>query len=315
MAKRDYYEILGVPRTATKDQIRTSYRKLARKYHPDVNKDVGATGKFKEATEAYEVLSDPQKRKTYDQFGHAGPGAGAPGGGGWGGARPGGAAGRGGQVDFEDLFGRGGDSPFMGMGLDDIMDALGAGRRRKPARRQGEDVEYEVALDFLQAVRGMTATLRVQREQSPETLEVKIPAGVKDGARIRLRGQGQPGRGEPGDLYIKVKVRPHAYFRREGDDIYIEVPVSVSEACLGARVDVPTIDGMTTVTIPPCTSSAKRLRLRGKGAPCGSGGERGDQYIEVRIVLPETLSPKAQELMKEFARVQDYDGRKDAPWR
>ncbi|MCY2931897.1 MAG: J domain-containing protein, partial [Planctomycetota bacterium] len=144
--------------------------------------------------------------------------------------------------------------------------------------------------------------------------EVKIPPGVNDGARIRLRGQGQPGRGEPGDLYIKVNVRPHAYFRREGDDIFIEVPIGVSEACLGARVDVPTIDGNTTVTIPPCTSSAKRLRLRGKGV-ARAGGERGDQYIEVRIVAPESLSPKAQELMKEFAQQQPYDPRKDAPWR
>ncbi|MCY2931979.1 MAG: DnaJ domain-containing protein, partial [Planctomycetota bacterium] len=172
MAKRDYYEILGVPRTATKDQIRSSYRKLARKYHPDANKEAGATAKFKEATEAYEILSDPAKRKTYDQFGHAGPGgAGGPGPGGWPGAGGRGAPGRGGQVNFEDLFGQGGDSPFMGMGLEDIMEALGAGRRRKPAKRQGEDLEYEIALDLLQAVRGMTATLRIQREQAPETLE------------------------------------------------------------------------------------------------------------------------------------------------
>ncbi|MEI7835578.1 MAG: J domain-containing protein [Planctomycetota bacterium] len=315
MTKRDYYEVLGVPRTATKEQIRSAYRKLARKYHPDASKEAGATGKFKEATQAYEVLSDPQKRKTYDQFGHAGPGgAGGPGApGGWPGGGPGGA-GRGGRVNIEDIFGRGADSPFMGMGLDDIMDALGGGRRRKPAKRQGEDVEYEIALDFLQAIRGMTATLRIQREESPETLEVKIPPGVKDGARIRLRGQGQPGRGEPGDLYIKVSVRPHEYFRREGDDIYIDVPISVSEACLGARVDVPTIDGMTTVTIPPCMSSSRRLRLRGKGVAAGDG-QRGDQYIEVRIVLPAALSPKAQELMEELSRAAPYDARKDSPWR
>ena len=309
MTKRDYYEVLGVSRTATKDQIRSAYRKLARKYHPDANKDPGATGKFKEATESYEVLSDPTKRKTYDQFGHAAPGGAA--GAGWPGGRGGG---RGTQVNVEDLFGRGGDSPFMGMGLEDIMEALGAGRRRKPAKRQGEDLEYEITLDFLQAVRGMTATLRIQREPSPETLEVKIPAGVSDGGRIRLRGKGQPGRGEPGDLYIKVHVRPHAYFRREGDDIYVEVPIGVSEACLGARVDVPTVDGMTTVTIPPCTSSARRLRLRGKGVGHGHG-ERGDQYIDLRIVVPETLSPKAQELMKELAQAEPFDPRKDAPWR
>lgn len=313
MTKRDYYEVLGVPRSATKDQIRSSYRKLARKYHPDANKDPGATSKFKEATEAYEVLSDPAKRKTYDQFGHAGPGgAVGPGpGAGWPGGRGGG---RGTQVNIEDIFGRGGDSPFMGMGLDDIMEALGAGRRRKPAKRQGEDLEYEIALDFLQAVRGTTATLRIQREPSPETLEVKIPAGVQDGGRIRLRGKGQPGRGEPGDLYIKVNVRAHAYFRREGDDIHIDVPISVTEACLGARVDVPTIDGMTTVTIPAGTSSARRLRLRGKGVGRGDG-ERGDQYIDLRIVVPESLSPKAQELMKELALVEGFDPRKGVPWR
>jgi curved DNA-binding protein len=316
MAPRDYYEVLGVARGATKEQIKSAYRKLARKFHPDVNKAPGAIEKFREATQAYEVLSDDAKRQAYDQFGHAGAGRPARAGGpARAGATPWAHAGQGGRIRFEDLFGGAGDSPFMGMGLDDILEALGAGgRRRRASRRRGQDIEYELSLDFLQAVRGTAATLRIQRPQGRETLEMKIPAGVRDGGRIRLRGQGQPGRGEAGDLYIKVNVRPHPYFRREDNDIHIDVPISVSEACLGAKIDVPTIDGMTTVTVPPGTSSARRLRLRGKGTPAPDG-TRGDQYITVRIVVPQTLCPRAQELMRELATIEALDPRKDAPWK
>jgi len=320
MPKRDYYEVLGVRRDATDAQIKSAYRKLARKYHPDVNKAPDAANKFKEATGAYEVLSDPQKRSAYDRFGHVGPraGVGAPGGGRaytW--STVGGDAGRF-AVDLEDMFG--GGSGFEGMSLNDILQALGGGRmgrrtRREQARAPGGDLEYDLTIDFLQAVRGTTATVRIDRGDRSETINVKIPPGVHEGSRIRVRGQGGEGPGGSGDLYIITRVREHSYFRREGDDIYVDLPVSVTEACLGAKVDVPTIDGMTTVTIPPGTSSARKLRLRGRGV--GGVGEkaRGDQYVVIRIVPPAQVSPRGAELLREFDRVEKPNPRSNVPWR
>lgn len=317
MAKRDYYDVLGVGRKATDDEIKSAYRRTARKYHPDVNKAADATERFKEATEAYEVLSDPPKRKAYNRFGHAGvQGAAA---GGW----PGGGV----KMDFQDIFNaarQGGTSGFMGMGLQEILNALGGRfggrkRRKKPAA-PGEDLQHETTISFLQAVRGTTATVRLRAEGEKgnarrETLEVKIPAGVRDGAKIRVRGKGRAGPGEPGDLYILVHIREHPYFRREGDDIYVEVPISITEAALGAKVDVPTLDGMTTVTIPPGTGSSRRLRLRGKGVERRGSATRGDQYVEIRIVPPEDLSPRGAELLEQFQKIEKHDPRGDVPWK
>jgi DnaJ-class molecular chaperone len=317
MAKRDYYDVLGVKRGANESEIRSAYRKLARKYHPDVNKAPDAAEKFKEATEAYEVLSDPQKRKMYDQYGHAAP------------AAAGGPRGRtytwtstgsprGGAPGFEDIFG-GFTHGFMGMSLEEILEKLGGGgarggRRRRPAARGG-DVEYNLTLDFMAAVHGTTATVRVQPAGEPaETISVKIPPGVGEGSKVRIRGKGQAGPAGRGDLYIITHVRPHAYFRREGDDIYVDVPVSLTEAALGGKVDVPTIDGMTTVTIPPGTASSRRLRLRGKGVG-RSGGARGDEYVVLRLVPPPKTSAKGAELLRQFAEAEPFDPRKDVPWK
>jgi len=326
MAKRDYYEVLGVSRDASADQIRTAYRKLARKYHPDVNKAANAADKFKEATAAYEALSDPQKRKMYDQFGHAGPGPFGPGAGGgrggpgrtytWtGGGAPGGFEG------FEDLFGQGGQG-FAGMSLEDIMEALGGGGRmggrrrgRAAPRAPGADLTYDLPVDFLQAVGGTTATIRLQQEGGEsETLNVKIPPGVKEGSKIRVRGKGAPAPGGSGDLYIVVHVREHPYFRREEDDIHVDLPVSIAEACLGGKVDVPTIDGMMTVTIPPGTASHRKLRLKGKGAQGPGRTQRGDQYVVIRIVPPEHLSARGQELLRQLQQSDPYDPRAKVPW-
>jgi len=317
MAKRDYYDVLGVSRDASEKEIKAAYRKLARKHHPDVSKDKDAPEKFREATEAYDVLSDAQKRKLYDQYGHAGPRASA--------AGPG-VQGGGAHFDFSEIFGGGagrGGSGFMGMGLDEILDALrgggGRGRRtRRPQPVRGPDLEYNITLDFLHAVQGTTARLRLQREDRPdqaETVNVKIPPGVKEGTRVRLRGKGGVGPAGEGDLYIICHVRPHPFFRREGDDIYVDVPISLTEAALGAKVDVPTIDGMTTVTIPPGTSGNMKLRLRGRGAPSGKGGDRGDQYAVLRIVAPKKLSAKGRELLEQFAESDGYDPRENAPWK
>lgn len=333
--KKDYYDVLGVKKSAGAAEIKSAYRKLARKYHPDVNKETDAEQKFREATEAYEVLSDPEKRKLYDQFGHAGVGAGGPGGAGahgWGGAGGRGGGGQRVQVDFGDIFGGGrgeGMGGFMNMGLDEILEALGGrarrGRRAGGAGRQpnvrGQDLEHAIDIDFLQAVCGTQTAIRLQGadpttgQPTSETISVRIPQGVKDGQRIRLRGKGAPGPAGAGDLYITVRVRPHPYFRREGNDIHVDVPISIYEASLGGKVDVPTLDGMTTVTIPPGTPSGRKLRLRGKGVEPAGKDTRGDQFVGIKIVPPQDLSDDDKTRLKSMAETNREDPRKDVPWR
>jgi curved DNA-binding protein len=322
MAKRDYYDVLGVSKTASSDQIRTAYRKLARKYHPDVNKAADASAKFKEATEAYEVISDADKRQKYDQFGQAGPGMpfggqSGPGGGRtytWKG-RPDEGYGEPGGVDFADLFGRGGGGGFSGMSLDDILASLGAGRRGKRGRAgpqsEPQDMHHEVTLDFMQAVGGTTVGLRLQSPdgRGGETIDVKIPPGVSEGSKVRLRGKGSAG----GDLYLITHIREHPYFRRDGADIYVDVPISMAEAALGAKVDVPTLDGTSTVTVPPGSSSGRNLRLRGKGVASSAG--KGDQYVVLKIVVPQALSPKGVQLLKQFSEAEPFDPRAGVPWK
>ncbi len=320
MAGRDYYEILGISRSATKAQIKSAYRKLARKYHPDVNKSPGTTEKFKEATAAYEVLSDPSKRPLYDQFGHAGltgQGQTAPGAGAYG-RSPGGFA-----VNINDIFG-GGSSGFVGMSLDDILNALrGRSRRSRRPRAavpRGRDMEYEITLDFLQAINGATTTVRIAQDgrgksARVETIEVKIPPGVQDAQRIRLRGKGETSPGGSGDLYIITRIRKHPYFRRKGNDIYVDLPISTTEAALGTKVDLPTIDGMTTVTIPPGTSSSRKLRLKGKGTVGPRGGARGDQYVIIKIVAPQKLSGPHMELLRKLQNIDKSDPRAGLPWK
>lgn len=310
MAKRDYYDVLGVKRQATAAEIKSAYRKRAREFHPDVNKDPGAEAKFKQATEAYEVLGDDQKRAMYDRFGHSAQAGGAYG-----------APGAGYGVSFEEIFGtaRGGGG-LAGMSLDDILGALRGGRRKRArpkSRRRGPDIEYNLTLDFMQAVWGTTTSIRLARagpKGKSETIEAKIPPGVGDGSRIRLRGKGGPGPAGPGDLYIITHVRPHPYFRREGNDIYLDVPISISEAALGARIDVPTIDGTMTVTVPPGTASGRRLRLKGKGVRSIHGKNRGHQYVVIRIVPPSKLSAKGAELLEQFSSIHSEDPRAEAPW-
>jgi DnaJ-class molecular chaperone len=335
MAKKDYYDVLGVSRSASDSEIKSAYRKLARQYHPDVNKEGGSEQKFKEATEAYEVLSDPEKRKMYDQFGHAGPSGGFGGGGaqstGW----------QGGQtVNFEDFFGGGagpraagprgggGGSGFMRMSLEEIMEALrgggggGAGTRtrRRPRRAaaKGQDVQHDLQLHFVEAIHGTTKTLKIAQgpggAEGSETIDIKIPPGVKDGQKIRVKGKGQTGPGGQGDLYIVCHVRRHPFFRREGDDIHVDVPISIAESVLGGKVDVPTLDGLTTVTVPPGTPSGRKLRLRGKGVH-GRDGNQGDQYVAIKVVPPETVSDEGKELIEKFSQSESHDPRANAPWK
>jgi curved DNA-binding protein len=335
MAKRDYYDVLGVSKTASADEIRRAHRKLARKYHPDMNKDnPEAVEHFKEVQEAYDVLSDRDKRRNYDQFGHAGVGAGA-GAGGAGvdpfeqfrRAQQAGRAGRqtwrpdpGVTVEEFDLGGEGFADLF-----EQFFGGRGAGtagragtrrggprQRARPQPTRGADIEYPVTLTFAQAARGTTLPFHIDRRGQAETIEVKIPAGVKDGSRIRLRGRGEQVGTEPGDLYILVRVHPHPYFRREGEDIHLDLPLSLYEAVLGAKVEVPTLDGPVTVTIPPGTSGGAKLRIRGRGIE--KAGEKGDQIVVTKIIVPKNLDAEAEQMIRQLQQKHPVNARQDIKW-
>ncbi len=378
----DYYQRLGVSRTASEDEIKKAYRKLARKYHPDVNPgNKGAEEKFKQLSEAFEVLSNPQKRKLYDEFGddaakmgfddkkadayrayRAGAGARAGGGSPFGG---------GGAVNLEDLFGEifgraGGGVDFDGGNPYDVEET-------GPTR--GEDLTTRVQLGLKDAVTGTERSLtvtkpgrcgtcdgkgvrgavttcatcggtgRTKRRRGPlqfsgacptchgtgrsaptcptcdgsglveetKTLTVKIPPGVTTGSKVRLAGQGAAGArgGPPGDLYIETELLPHPLVRREGDDLLLDLPITVPEALLGAEVKVPTFDGEVTVTVPQGSQSGRKMRLRGRGVPALKGGSRGDLYLVLKIVVPEQLSPDARAAAEQLRRAYGRDVRDD----
>jgi DnaJ-class molecular chaperone len=316
MSKRDYYEILGVSKSASKEQIKKAYRRLARKYHPDATgNDEKAAEQFKEVQEAYDVLNDAQKRKNYDQFGHAGVNMGAGGGPGAGKSYRWSSSGGGGGMpfDFADIFGVGigGRAGSGGMGgIEDLFEQMHqqSGQRggRRVQSQRGKDIEHAVRIGFMEAILGSTreVVLSMQRPdgaQGRERLSVKIPAGVDTGSKIRLRGKGEPGRmgGDSGDLIIKIKVEEHPWFRREGLDVYLDVPLSITEAVLGTKVDVPTLEGHTTVTIPAGSSSGRKLRLTGKGVQ--DKKKTGDMYLVLKIVTPGKVDEMSQELLREFA--------------
>jgi DnaJ-class molecular chaperone len=312
MAQNDYYATLGVSRTSTADEIRKAYKKLSRKYHPDVNKEAGASEKFKEVQEAFEVLGDKDKRQQYDQFGTTFPGGAGGGPRGqtytWTGGRPGG----GGPVDLGDLFGGQVDlESLLGGAFGGGFGGAKGGRRR--GRAAGENLETEIEVPFQTAVQGGKYELSLQRDGKIERLSVKIPAGVDQGSIVRLSGQGHPGvgGGPAGDLLVRIRVAPHPYFRREGSDLVVEVPITVTEAALGAKVEVPTLlEGTVMLTIPPGTSSGAKLRLRGKGAPDLTTKKNGDQYVVVKIVAPQHLSEPARQLLRDLAEAAPQSPRK-----
>lgn len=321
---KDYYEVLGLSRSATADEIRRAHRKLVRQYHPDMNRNnPAATDKFKEVQEAYDVLSDPAKRKTYDEFGHVPPSGGMPGGGGYGGGfRPGGGSPRSHtwrpspNVTVEDFDIGGAGGGFSADIFDQLFGARGRRRGRpaaEPASQETGDVEHSVSLSFEQAARGTTVPVQINRGGHVETIELKIPAGVKDGSRIRVRGKGsQTSGGRFGDLYITARVREHAYFRRDGLDILLDVPVSAYEAMLGTKIDVPTLEGRVTVTVPPCTSSGAKLRIRGRGIQRAE--EAGDQLVVIRIITPKELDPASRELVEKLASRHPVNARAGVSW-
>jgi len=377
-AKQDYYELLGVPRKATAKDIRTSFRKLARKYHPDLNPgDKSAEEKFKQLQEAYDVLSDSKKRQMYDQYGFYSDNM-PPGG-------PGAGPGRDGEApdvnfDFGGYdFGGGAGTAGGGASFRDLFSQFFSGSRgsagMEPEHEPGGDLEYQIEIDFWDAVRGAvkklsitrldtcetchgtgavglpqtcptchgTGTIQQQagkmkfnvpctrcggtaklrtvcktcggegRVRRTETIDVRIPAGVANGARVRVPGKGNSGTmgAPPGDLYLRVIVKPHEFFERRGNDLYTKIPVTVSEATLGAKIEVPTIDGRSLVRIPPGTNSGKTLRLREKGVPSARNGARGDQYVEIQVVVPPPTDERVRNLMRELETVAPGDPRKD----
>jgi curved DNA-binding protein len=327
MAKSDYYEVLGVARGASADEIRSAYRRLARKYHPDLNPgNAEAERRFKELGEAHEVLSDPKKRQVYDQFGVEGLRAGAAGAGAAPGSGPAGgryAWGEGSpfeDVSFEAFGGRPGGA---GVSFEDLFEQLGGlrGRQTRSRRgRRGQDIETPIELSFEQAARGASTTLTLQRPPAdgaprPQHLGVRIPPGVEDGQRLRLAGQGGEGAGgPPGDLYLSIHIRPHPYFRREGRDVYLDLPLSVTEAALGAAVEVPTLGGRSTVRVPAGTASGSRLRLRGQGISGPRGEGQGDQYCVVKIVPPRQATDKQKRLLEELRGLETENPRAGVSW-
>jgi curved DNA-binding protein len=313
--ERDLYEILGVPRGATAEELKKAYRRLAKQYHPDVNPgNKGAEEKFKEVTAAFEVLSDPKRRKLYDEFGadalrsgfdekkaeeyrrwkrHGAPSGGMP-------------------FDFGDFqtveVGDYGAFDF-GSIFGDLFGGGGTrGRvRRAAAPAAGPDAEAEVEVSLRDAVLGAERDLRVDGR----TLRVKIPAGVRDGSRIRLAGQGGPGaRGGPaGDLYLAIRIQEHAHVRRDGKDLYLDLPVTVPEAVLGAEVQLPTFEGPVRLRVPAGAQSGTKLRLREKGLPDLRGGPRGDLYAVVQVVLPDGTSDALREAAKRLEELYSGDPR------
>ncbi len=377
-AKHDYYELLGVSRKANAKDIRAAFRKLARKYHPDLNPgDKSAEEKFKQLQEAYDVLSDSKKRQVYDQHGFYSdniPGGGAApsgdpddprmnfdfGGFDFAGGGPGAGSGASGS-SFRDLF----SQFFRG----------GRGGEMEQEQEPGGDLEYQIEIDFWDAVRGAVKKISVTRMEtcetchgtgavgSPqtctacggtgtvqqaagkmrfnvpctrcggtgklrtlcktcngegrirrnETIDVRIPAGVASGSRVRVPGKGNAGTmGAPaGDLYLRVEVKAHPFFERQGNDLHVKVPVTVSEATLGAKIEVPTIDGRSLVRIPPGTNSGSTLRLREKGVPSARDGSRGDQYAEIQVIVPKPTDERVRTLMKELESIEPENPRKD----
>ena len=351
MSKRDYYDVLGVARNANDQEVKSAYRKLALKYHPDRNPgDKAAEEKFKEAAEAYAVLADGEKRSAYDRFGHAGVGAGV----GAGGFDPTIFAG------FEDIFGNLGD--LFGFG-----DLFGGGRRRGGPQR-GADLRYDLEIPFEESAHGTETTIQIPRQEkcgtcqgsgaAPGTspiicpqcrgrgqiryqqgfftvaqtcpqcrgggqiiskpcatchgsgqvteqrrLSVKIPAGIASGQRLRLRGEGEAGHmgGPPGNLDVVVHVQEHQFFRRDGDDLYLEMPVSFPTLALGGEIRVPTLDGDEVVRVPEGTDTGTVLRLRGKGMPNISGRGRGDLHVVVQVTTPRRLTKAQKKLLEQLA--------------
>lgn len=326
----DYYKILGVSRTASAEEIQKAYRKGAAKWHPDMNPDDSqAKKRFQELQKAYEVLGDPEKRKLYDQFG---PGYEQMGGFRGGPTGAGGGANPFEGMDFEQVFrgggGNGGGQPFgFGGDLNDILKQFmgggagagagasgGGGRRRRSQASKGSDLEATAEIPFNTAILGGSVDLHLNRDGKMETVSVKIPPGVDSGKKIRLRGQGMPGaNGSPGDLLVTLQVLSHPHFKRHGDNLELKLPVTLAEAALGAKVDVPTPAGIVSLKIPSGCSSGKRLRVKGQGVK-KSDGTSGDLFVELHIKLPDHIDAASEELIRKLDSLHPLAPRAGLAW-
>jgi DnaJ-class molecular chaperone len=322
----DYYATLGIARGASADEIRKAYRQLARKYHPDLNPDdPKAKEKFQQVQTAFDVLNDPKKREMYDRYGASfeqmggHPGGGPrpwPGGGGPGGP---GSSGEGVEINLEDLFGggaTGGAGGFADLFKHFGQRGRGGGRRTQAEPARGADLEHELTVPFASAILGGEAQVAVRRgDGAVETIRVKIPAGIDDGKKIRLRGQGEPGAqgGPAGDILIKVRVAPHPHFRRAGKRLEVTAPITLLESLRGAKIDLPTPHGTITLTVPPGSSSGRKLRVKGHGVKAGEGPP-GDLFAELQIVLPENLSDADRDQLAEIAEKYADNPRADLSW-
>jgi curved DNA-binding protein len=297
MKYQDYYQTLGVARDASAEEIKKAYRKLARKYHPDVSKEKDAEERFKQVGQAYETLSDPDKRRAYDQLGHYRSGQDFRPPPDW-------------ERQFGDIFGRGGDDG--GFDLNDLFAGLGGARRAAGRSRRGRDIEVTAQLDLAQAASGTEIKIQVATPAGAEARAVtaRIPKGAIDGQKLRVKGKGAPGlRGAPaGDLYITVRLRPHPLFRADGHDLLLELPVTPAEAALGAMVEIPTLESRIKVRVPPHSASGQRLRVAGRGLPTPDG-EHGDLLVQLKIVLPKSLSPRERELYEQLAAATEFNPR------
>ena len=313
MEFKDYYATLGVSKSGSAKEIKQAFRRLARKLHPDVNPgDKAAEARFKDVNEAYEVLGNPETRKKYDELGsnwkqyeqaqaRGGPNpfAGAQGGGGGFRTMT--------QEEMEEMFG-GESHPFSDF-FTTFFGGGGGGAGERPRKRAGRDVEHEIELTLENASAGTTRRLEFHRGNgTPRSVDVRIPAGVADGSRVRVAGEGEPGRsgGPAGDLYLRVKLAPHAVFERKGQDLYVSVPVPVTAAVLGGQVDVPTLAGPPArLKVPPLTQNGQVFRLRGYGMPSVGSAEKGNLFARVDVQLPRALSPKAREHYAALAQLGD----------
>ncbi len=323
---KDYYKILGVDKKASTDEIKKAYRKLAKIHHPDANKNnPAAEEKFKEIGEAYEVLKDPEKRSRYDQLGsnwkaysRAGAGAqGWPGGAQW---QQGSASydfqgsgfdfGSGFSDFFEMFFGRGSDQRFADFSTD-FSGQAGAKQNQRTSWRnrrtppKGQDVESKLSITLREAFLGTERTLKLQTpEGKTRTIHVKIPKGIKNGGKIRVTGEGakSPNGGVSGDLYLLVEIAPHHFFTRKENDLYCEIPVTLTEAVFGASIDIPTFSGKVSVKLPAGTQGGKTLRLKGKGMPFLKGADYGNLYAKIKIVIPEKLNEEQKRLLEDFSK-------------
>jgi curved DNA-binding protein len=290
---KDYYAALEVPRDADAESIKKAYRRLARKYHPDVSSESGAENRFKEIAEAYETLRDPEKRAAYDALGQRRPGEDM---------QP--------PPDWREHFGGGDFTGFEDSDLADLLAALAARHGGQAAGpRAGRDYDVRAALSLEDAHRGTQMELHLDRPEGPQTLQITVPAGVTNGQKLRLRGKGGKGvRGGPdGDIYVHLELLPHPVYRLDGKDLYFDLPLAPWEAALGAEVRVPTLDGEVMLTVPSASHSGRKLRLRGRGL--GTGSARGDLYAVVHIEVPGNLTPREKELFEMLASESRFDAR------